>query len=335
MSGPAGARGNGEGPAPTSDVAVDLGARDPRWAGIREETLEVHGHPVHLLRHTTPDGGTPQLLVHGLGGSAWNWLDVIGGLAGQGEVVACDLPGFGQTPVPAGGSARVAANAGFVRALLDMLGWNRVVLHGGSMGGLIATLVAGRDPGRIERLVLVNPALPGPPRHVFRQPKGVLTRVLPAAAPGLGWLAIEVAARRKTAEQLVDDSIAAVFADIGRFRPALREVFVDNARLTRELRWRRDAIVQGASSIVAMLATRREVLGAVDAITAPTLLIWGDADQLVSRHVIDALVVRRPDWSHHIFVDVGHTPMVEVPEEYVGLVTGWYSSEGSTARRAT
>lgn len=308
-------------------IDEDWGQHDPRWRGVRAETVRVHGHPVRVLRHEATGDGLPQLFVHGLGGSARNWLDVLGPLSEHGETLAVDLPGFGATPIPEPGSARVRANAGFLRALIGALGWDRVTLYGNSMGGLIATLAAGRYPRRVDRLVLVNPALPAPRRSMLRQlsPR-VFTRILPAAVPGLGRLVIEAGLRHRTAEELVEESLASVFADVERCRPAMREALIDNAELAKREPWRRAGLADAAGSLVRMIAEAGELNDAVDAITADTLLLWGDDDRLVTSNVIAGLVDRRPDWDQHVFGGVGHAPMIEAPDEFVTVVGGWLES---------
>jgi pimeloyl-ACP methyl ester carboxylesterase len=93
----------------------DWGERSPRWAGIRSQTAEVCGSSVHFL---TADAARPEapahLLVHGMAGSATNWLDTIRPLTAHGRVIAPDLPGTGWT----GLSGRTAwATASTVSAL--------------------------------------------------------------------------------------------------------------------------------------------------------------------------------------------------------------------------
>ncbi len=303
----------------------DWGERDPAWRGIRSATVWVLGRPVHLLRcEGEVEAGPPQLLVHGLGGSSRNWLDVIVPLSRHGEVAAVDLPGFGTTLVPVGGTARLRANAGFLAALLDTLEWPRTTLHGGSMGGLLATLLASRQPERVARLVLVNPALPAPRRHMLRVNPQVLSRLLPAAVPGFGRLLLEMGMRWRTAEQLVDDSLARVFAEVTRLRPAMRRILLENMIQTQRQPWRRTAMVQATASLIGEITRARGLNHAVDRVVAPTLLIWADIDRLVSAHVISGLRKRRPDWRHHVFTGVGHTPMVEVPDAYVEVVADFY-----------
>lgn len=306
------------------DEFTDWGARDPAWRGVRGETVHVLDRPVSVLRHDGLRDGVPQLLLHGLGGSARNWLDVVVPLAAHGPVLAVDLPGFGRSPVPEEGSARVRANAGFVPALLDTLGWDRIVLFGNSMGGLIATLVGARHPERIDRLVLVNPALPAPRRDMLRVPGKVLQRILPAAVPGVGRLLIEAGYRQKTPDEMVDESFAAVFGQPDGVRPAMRQALLENFEIGKAEAWRRAALSDAASSLVAMLIEGHTIVDAIDGISVPTLLLWGERDLLVSSWVMDGLAARRPDWERYDFPDVGHAPMIEVAERFVEVVSRWY-----------
>ena len=151
-------------PSPTSSrptAAPDdawLGS-DPAWTGVRQELLDVDGRSVRVLRaDAAGTASTPQLLVHGLGGSAANWIDVIAPLAAHGPVVALDLPGFGHTRLVDSDRLTVPGHVSFVRRVLDALGWESATVHGNSMGGLVATHLAARHPDLVERLVLVSPA---------------------------------------------------------------------------------------------------------------------------------------------------------------------------------
>jgi pimeloyl-ACP methyl ester carboxylesterase len=147
---------------------ADWGNRSPRWAGIRGEMVDVCGVRVHVLRadaaQGAPPGASTQLLVHPTGASATWWLDAVQPLTAHGPVVAPDLPGtvFGRTALPHPNAARAAVNARFLRALTSTLGLDRVVLHGWSLGGLVALLFADLAPERADRLVLAAPTLPGP-----------------------------------------------------------------------------------------------------------------------------------------------------------------------------
>ena len=132
------------------------------WAGVEQTYVDVAGARARLLRVAGREQGPTTLLVHGLGGSASNWLGVMQDLAGLGgDVVAVDLQGFGETAPPRPDAARPRNNARFVATLVSALGGGPVVLVGNSMGGLVSTFVAGSHPELVRHLVLLGPALPG------------------------------------------------------------------------------------------------------------------------------------------------------------------------------
>lgn len=306
----------------------DWGVRADRWAGIRSETLRVRGTDVHVLRRDAEPGvpadAPTQLLVHGLGGSATNWIEVMGRLAAHGPVIAPDLPGFGRTAPPGPRAARPTSNARFLRGFVDDVGLGRVVLHGNSMGGMIGVLLAELAPEHVARLVLVDPALPGPVRSASAIAPKTLARFAPFVVPPLGRAVLRRAWATMTPEALWQENVDFVHGDPTRISPEVNRVGIDNLAWGREQPWRLDGFVTAATSVVAAMTVRRGPLGrAVDAVDAPTLLLWGDADQLVGRHVIDHLVERRPDWDAHVFEAVGHVPQLEAPDDYLEVVAEW------------
>ncbi len=306
----------------------DWGSRDPRWVGIRTEWIDVRGTAVRTLQVDGPADGVPQLLVHGLGGSATNWLEVMTELSAYGPVLAVDLPGFGLTQPPVPAAASVRANARFVSALCRALGWDRVVLHGNSMGGLISTLVAGHRPDLVERLVLVNPGLPAPRSQFHKVPPTALARFAPFVSKRLGRTAMHRMYHRYDAATLYQETINLVYADPAALRPPLREVAVQNVQYAKDLDWRVDAFVTAATSLVGLLVGARTVMRAIDAIEAPTLVVWGDEDKLVGRPVVEGLVARRPEWELHVFEAIGHVPMLEAPDGYLDVVSRWLETTG-------
>ena len=88
------------------------------------------------------------------------WEPQWGPLSESFRVVRPDLRGFGETPLPAG---RFSFAADVVE-LLDHLGIERTCVVGSSLGGRVAMEVAAIAPERVERLVLLCPALAGFPQ---------------------------------------------------------------------------------------------------------------------------------------------------------------------------
>ncbi len=103
-------------------------------------------------------GGRPLLLVHGFTGAKEDftpWLDRLGE-AGW-HAVAPDLRGHGESAKPDREDAySFEILAGDVVGLVDALGWERFVLLGHSMGGMVAQLVALRVGERLAGLVLMD-----------------------------------------------------------------------------------------------------------------------------------------------------------------------------------
>lgn len=121
---------------------------------VTERTILVDGLPVAALAVSTDAPDAPRvLLLHGAAFRAetWRGLGTLEVLAGAGvEVLAVDLPGFGDTP--AGGDPER-----FLEGLLDAVGWERAVLVSPSMSGRFAFPLLERAPARAAGFVPVAP----------------------------------------------------------------------------------------------------------------------------------------------------------------------------------
>ena len=122
-------------------------------AGLEARHETVDGH---RLRYVRSGSGPAVVLVHGFGSSLYTWKDVIPALAASHDVVALDLPGFGESDLPAKLSFEDLPRA--VVGLMDALGIARATLVGNSMGGATAAVVAARAPGPRQGLVLIDAA---------------------------------------------------------------------------------------------------------------------------------------------------------------------------------
>ena len=92
------------------------------------------------LNHIRQGQGDPLLLLHSLGGSLVQWSPVMGQLAAEREVIAIDLPGFGESPsLPDGIRPRAANLATAVLDFYDALGIDgKPAVAGISLGGWVA-----------------------------------------------------------------------------------------------------------------------------------------------------------------------------------------------------
>jgi len=97
------------------------------------------------------------VLLHGGSGSWTHWLRNIAALVRSGrQVLAADLPGFGDSALPAGGSDADALPEPVEAGLELLLGGDACDLVAFSFGGMVAGLLTAKFPARAARLVLVG-----------------------------------------------------------------------------------------------------------------------------------------------------------------------------------
>ena len=298
----------------------DWGRRSPRWAGVTSGVVDVAGTRVHYLRAGVDDGGATHLLIHPMGAGAWSWLDVMGRRSMSGQVIAPDLPGSGRTrPLHrTWGDAFEAAR--FLDDFTLALGIERVVVHGHSLGGLVGALFAGRVPDRIERLVLTSAPLPGLPD--------------PVPFPSAWRRGLDVA--RPVADVLVGAGIRlkadawqrwVAEGDSSRLGPVLSRMSPELLSIASEeiarmmFRWRVEGAVDAAfSALRALTVDEARARAALDAITAPTLLLWGADDRVLPKRLIDEVEAAHPSWRSRTIEGIGHVLPWESPALYVSDV---------------
>jgi pimeloyl-ACP methyl ester carboxylesterase len=98
------------------------------------------------LHHVRRGTGAPLLLLHGLGGSSRSFDLIIDELAAQREVIAVDLPGFGETP-PVSGEVSIATLTDAVVDFMKEQGLGDADTVGSSMGARMALELARRGVG--------------------------------------------------------------------------------------------------------------------------------------------------------------------------------------------
>ncbi len=131
----------------------------------------------HVSHATAADGtriwydtlgeGEPLLLVHGQSLDHTMWNGVAEGLARRHRVVRMDLRGTGDSDAPVDEPYTMDLLARDALAVLDDLGVGRAHVYGFSMGGKVAQTLAATSPGRIGALILGSTA-PGGTHEVER-----------------------------------------------------------------------------------------------------------------------------------------------------------------------
>jgi pimeloyl-ACP methyl ester carboxylesterase len=111
----------------------------------------------------------PVVLFHGGSGSWTHWVRNIGPLVAAGrQVIAADLPGFGDSAMPPSGGDADALVAPLAEGLNALLGGVPCDLVGFSFGGMTAGMLLAEHPALARRLVLVGaPAMGVTPERQF------------------------------------------------------------------------------------------------------------------------------------------------------------------------
>jgi pimeloyl-ACP methyl ester carboxylesterase len=142
------------------------------------------GDAVSELAYTRIGAGAPLVLLHGIGMSRRVWDPVIPVLAERFDVIAVDLPGFGDSPLRIDGAGDPATLAASVADLLDELDITAPHVAGNSLGGWVAIELAARR--RPASLTLLSPA------GMWRNSTPVYCRISLRASRSLarrcGWL---------------------------------------------------------------------------------------------------------------------------------------------------
>ncbi|MCY1075641.1 alpha/beta fold hydrolase [Archangium lansingense] len=290
-------------------------------------TLDLDG-PVHYKDFG--GSGPTMVLVHGLGGSHHNWMMVGEKLARRARVLALDLVGFGLTP-PEGRSASIHANQALLDRFIQAVSPHEpVLLMGNSMGGAISVLQAARQPQRVSGLVLVNPAQPRADDTGMEA--GVFLQFAAYSIPGLGEFFVKRRAARFGPEKLTLGMLKLCCRDLSRFPEGVVQAHVDFARERHErMPWSNETFVEAARSLVMQLLRKKQFREMEKRIRVPTLLVQGSEDRLVPVANSRELARVRPDWTYVEYPGVGHTPMMEIPEEFISTVETWLDGPGRAA----
>jgi len=245
-----------------------------------------------LLAHDDEGSGPDVVLLHAGVADRGMWAGIVPGLAVAHRVIAPDLRGFGETPLPGGSYA----DADDVLHLLDDLGIDQAVIVGASFGGRVALELAAQHPQRVRSLVLLCPAHRG----------------LEVADPVI----IEFSDREDELLEAGDiDGAVALNVDTWIGPDATDEVRADVARMQR-----RAFEVQLAADKVDPQPQPERVMVDPSAIFVPTVIVSGAHDTAHFREIaallgsqIESSVLVELAWA-------GHLPAVERPDEMLALL---------------
>jgi triacylglycerol lipase len=244
------------------------------------------------LVYSEGGAGEPLLLLHGLGADRSSFEAIAGLLSQQHHLIIPDLIGFGESDLAADGDYGIDAQVERIERFVGALGLQRFHLGGNSMGGWIAAAYAARFPDKVQSLWLLAAAGTGEMLETeavrVRQSDGRYLLLARDAAEFDGLL--ERLFRKRP-------FLPFCFRHVGARRAAA--AFALHARIFDQLLERGEEY-------------RLEPL--LPQVTAPTLLCWGEHDQVVPLTVMQSFHLLLPNSNIAVIPGVGHVPQMEAPK---------------------
>jgi len=253
------------------------------------------------MHHVRQGRGPTLLLIHGLGSSWRTWDPVLATLAAEREVIAVDLPGFGETP-PLPGEVTIATLADAIEAFMAEQSLDGTAVVGSSMGGRLALELARR--GLVGATVALDPGGFWTPieRRVFATSVAASYRLVKILQPVMPAI---------TGNPVGRTALLAQFSSAPWRLPG--------DLVLREMR----SFVGGRSFEAALrdLAHGAPQEGmARGAARGPIVIGWGRHDRVTLPRQAPRALARFPDARVHWFEHAGHFPHWDAPDEAARLI---------------
>jgi pimeloyl-ACP methyl ester carboxylesterase len=232
-----------------------------------------------------PDG-LPVLLLHGATDSRLSWEPLLPHLPTSIRAIAPSQRGHGDSERRPGAGYRIEDMADDAAAVIDALELGPTVVVGHSMGGWVAQQLAIEYPERVRAVLLeaaFGTARENPAARAFLEEVAAMPEV-PAEFAREFQLST-------TANPLPDGAL---------------DVFVAESMKLPAWLWRE--LFRGF--LETDLSPR---LGSIE---APTLLVWGDRDEFITRADQDRLLAAIPDARLEVYAGTGHAVHWEVPQRF-------------------
>ena len=260
------------------------------------EFIEVDGYRVHYLDYGPRDTELPPIvLMHGAGPGSGNWYAQIAALQEKRRVIALDGPMFGLSDLAELKEHPTAFGARFLVRFLDEMGIDQVDFAGLSFGGALVLTAAIDHPERVRKLVLVDSAGFG---------RGIPFAWRLVHAPWLGTVLFKPS-------RFIRDRVFEKWEVRNPEKPD-RDAYTGYSYAVRVRPGRSDAMKDGMKRFTSWLGQRKRFsVRDLRQVTASTLVMWGDDDQIfpvshgerAARLIPQAILEVIPDAGHVCFWD--------------------------------
>ena len=273
-------------PAPSAGLELSLG---------EAKTFDYHGVKINYYE---AGQGSPVILLHGFGASAYSWRFLGPALAADHQVFTLDLKGYGLSDKPEDGKYAISDQADMVAEFIRSRDLHDLTVIGHSMGGGVTLMtyftVTEDKPERIKRLVLIDSA---------GYPQKMPWFIRFARIPGLNSVGIRLLSPRFAAMM--------VLRKCYYNKDKITDEQIDTYAYYSSLPGAREAVVETAKQIAP--ADIGAVTAQYKTIKVPVLIVWGADDQVVPVEVGRNFKRDIPGSELVILPKCGHIPPEEEP----------------------
>ena len=257
--------------------------------------------------------GDPIIMLHGFGASAYSFRKIADLLADNYRVILIDMKGFGYSHKPKDDKYSAFDQAEIIASFIRGLELQNVTLLGNSYGGGIAlfTCLRMQDEGNspVKRLILIDSA-------GYEQKIPLYIAVL--RVPVICYIVMFLTPDKWNAGYVLQK---AYFND-----ELISEEMPKNYAAPLSTKGAGSALISTADHLLdkdVMEMSKR-----YKEIEAPTLIIWGEKDEIIPLFIGKRFDKEIPDSELHIFPECGHVPQEEMPEKTVEVVK-WFMGKVS------
>ncbi len=270
-------------------------------SGVIEKSAQVDGYNV-----TYYEGGKgePLVLIHGFGDRKLSFVQTVRWLTPHFRVILPEVPGFGNTAHDPGRIYSIRGQVDFFHKFFKKLGLKSFALGGNSMGGHISVAYALHHPKQVKRLLLLDAT-------------GLHVKSIP---PPYKDPASSIQNREDFHKYMkkVFYKIPAIPRSFEEFLiKRMGADFVWQNRVRSDIRRGKDYILNEKLSGIKM----------------PTLLLWGDSDQIVLPAIGHAFRKEIPHATWVTMKHCGHSPQYERPRETAEIVLRFLQKKSQPAEK--
>ncbi|WP_295838013.1 alpha/beta hydrolase [uncultured Microbacterium sp.] len=274
--------------------------------GLRRVVVPTAVGPIVVRAGRSSGSPVATVLLHGAAGSWRTWMPMIAASDDLrlplSDVIALDLPGWGETPGPVPDPADLAVA---VAAVARALGYPRWRIIGHSLGGVVALDVAARFPRETVAVGVISPSGAGA-RTVTRRPL--------AGAIRLPWLAgMVVAMRVLRLLGPLAGPLLRLLRRTGALRALARPLFRHPGSVDRAVTDALATEIRPTAFLAAVRLSRHHDDGVWRRILCPVRSVRGEHDVFVAASDARAWARLMRDYDDRELADSGHFAHVEQP----------------------